>query len=1018
MASPPAKTPHRRTRRVLAAGVAVGVLALASGGAVLWTQRSALGARLVVDALARRGVLASVHLTRLDGSGAEGSLAIGPAGDPDLVVPHLRISFAAWPPPGGGTPKVTAVVLDRPRLKARWDGRRLTFGALQPLVDDALAAKPGGPPGPDVTVRDGRLDLAAPAGPAKARGDVRLHAGRLISADLHVAAAAAVEHGWSARDLAGRIRAQADAERVKLTTDLTASSVHAPQGAARSARLRLDADLPYGRDAQSLLDGHVTADAVLRASSAQVQGAQLSDARVDTHFDGVLDRGGEHVVGAADATLVAAATSAAGNRLDGVRARMAAAAIDASAARGTAVARSPVTLQLSADSGEAHVGRERVRLDAVHLTGRGRAALRDGLRLQGDVGGSAHGGLDPAAAARLAAALAPDGWSDLRAALARSLAGASVSVPRVSVAGAGRDWRIALAAPAALAADGGARLAVTQASWSGAATDGRGRFAATLAGGGLPQVSFAAPAIALARGRLRAPGVSLALEGSAGPLRNARFALAGDVMAQGRRLAVRAARCTDVTLGAYLGDGGAPLARDLSARLCPAPAPLLESDAHGWRVAARAPSLTAEAPAAKIAVMQASGGVRLSGAGAGWGGEVRIASARLRDTSTPLRFQPLLASGAVRLSQHDADAALAISLAQGRRPLGPLHLVQRFDTGDGMMTLDAPALAFAPDGLQPAMVLPALAPFGTEVKGDASAGLHLAWGKAGAAGDARFRTTGLDLKSPAGPVKGLSTDLVISSLDPLTTAPGQRIHVQALQTLLPLTDMEAVVRLAPQALELASAQATLGGGRVSLDAMRVPLKPGAAITGVARAQGVQVAPLLEAVNLSRALKLQAVLDGVLPFSLGPDGLHFSKGELKAQGPGRLTLVRSALTGVAADGGPAGAPPSAAQDFAFQALEDLAFTDLDARVNSQPGGRLGVLFHIKGRHDPKVGRPARVGLLDLLRGRAFAKTIPLPKGTQVDLTLDTSLNFDDLYKAYVNLGHATPVAPAGSAAVQP
>ncbi len=38
-------------------------------------------------------------------------------------------------------------------------------------------------------------------------------------------------------------------------------------------------------------------------------------------------------------------------------------------------------------------------------------------------------------------------------------------------------------------------------------------------------------------------------------------------------------------------------------------------------------------------------------------------------------------------------------------------------------------------------------------------------------------------------------------------------------------------------------------------------------------------------------------------------------------------------------------------------------------------------------------------MDLARGTAFNKHIRLPKGTPVDLTLDTSLNFDDLMAAY-------------------
>ncbi|MBE7219152.1 MAG: hypothetical protein INR64_11835, partial [Caulobacteraceae bacterium] len=294
-------------RRALAAGTAVGALALVAAGAGLWTQRNALGARLVADALARRGVPANVKLTRLDPRGAEGSLVVGPAGDPDLVVPHLRVSFAAWPPPGGGPPRVTGVTLDHPHLRARWDGRRLTFGALQPLVDEALRAKPGGPPGPDIEVRDGLLSLSTASGPAQARGDVRLHAGRLATADLRVSAAAVAERGVRVRDFSGRIAARAEADRLKLRAELAAASVRADAGAAQAPRLELHADLPYGRDAQSLLNGHVAAEAVLVAAEAQGGGARLVRSRADARFDGVLDRGGEHVVGTADLALAAAA---------------------------------------------------------------------------------------------------------------------------------------------------------------------------------------------------------------------------------------------------------------------------------------------------------------------------------------------------------------------------------------------------------------------------------------------------------------------------------------------------------------------------------------------------------------------------------------------------------------------------------------------------------------------------------------------------------------------------------------
>ena len=101
------------------------------------------------------------------------------------------------------------------------------------------------------------------------------------------------------------------------------------------------------------------------------------------------------------------------------------------------------------------------------------------------------------------------------------------------------------------------------------------------------------------------------------------------------------------------------------------------------------------------------------------------------------------------------------------------------------------------------------------------------------------------------------------------------------------------------------------------------------------------------------------------------------------------------------------------------MENLAFEQLEAGVNSTDKGRLGILFHIKGEHDPKVAEKARVGILDLLRGRAFDKRIALPAKTPVDLTLDTSLNFDELLAAWRrSFAPEEPAAQPRSGAVQP
>ena len=175
--------------------------------------------------------------------------------------------------------------------------------------------------------------------------------------------------------------------------------------------------------------------------------------------------------------------------------------------------------------------------------------------------------------------------------------------------------------------------------------------------------------------------------------------------------------------------------------------------------------------------------------------------------------------------------------------------------------------------------------------------------------------------------------------------------------------------------------------------------------------------LIDRFNLSDKLTMQARLSGEIPFDTTGGALKLDKGRVYATGPGRLSIKREALAGAVASTAPgaAAAPPNAVQDMAYQALEALAFEHLDATLNSQPGGRLGILFHIQGHHDPAVKEQAKLSLIDLIRGRAFNKRIALPSDTPIDLTLDTSLNFAELLKAYQNLWRQDA---AGSAAVQP
>ena len=95
------------------------------------------------------------------------------------------------------------------------------------------------------------------------------------------------------------------------------------------------------------------------------------------------------------------------------------------------------------------------------------------------------------------------------------------------------------------------------------------------------------------------------------------------------------------------------------------------------------------------------------------------------------------------------------------------------------------------------------------------------------------------------------------------------------------------------------------------------------------------------------------------------------------------------------------------------MENLAFDKLDAGIDSRSDDRLGILAHIVGRHDPPHHQQIRLSPFDLIGRKFLSKPLPLPSDTGVDLTLDTTLNLDDLMADYADYRRMR-----GSPAVQP
>jgi hypothetical protein len=585
---------------------------------------------------------------------------------------------------------------------------------------------------------------------------------------------------------------------------------------------------------------------------------------------------------------------------------------------------------------------------------------------------------------------------------------------------------LSLPRPVALNAPTGAKVTLSALGGPLLAAQGEaagGGLLLALGGGGLPDITLKAP-----NWRSNASGLTsdVVVAGALDvpPFIGVAGTLAGRAQLAGGGLTIRLNRCTPMTARAI--QMGEPPITDVTFQLCPTAQPLMAASGGIWRASA----LISDG-AAQVNVAQARlEGVNASFVGGGRGfdvAQVKVTGGRIVEASPDgKRFETIAATGQVDLARGQWTGGLDAKTLDGHA-LGRITIRHDVASGRGQADIDASGLVFAKGGLQPLGLTP-LAAVARDAEGPAPFTGRFAWHDEILTSEGRISTPGLDFKSPLGQVHKLKGQIVFDSLAPLTAPAGQTLTIDSVDAIVPIQAVQASFGLDALALHLQSAAFEASKGKVTIEPFDVPLDGKGVMKGAVNIAGLDLGQLVAGSSLADKIKIEATVDGRLPFEAGPAGFRFIDGKVYATGPGRLSIAREALGQV--DAGQGGvdpndpltvkkdAPVNAIQDFAYQAMENLHFETLEAGVNSDGQGRLGVLFHIKGEHDPKIAEKAKIGLMELLNGSAFQRRIPLPAKTPVDLTLDTSLNFDELIAAAQRAwaeaqARATPSPPVAS-----
>lgn len=985
---------------VIAAGIVGAIVLIALLVALLlYAVRGRVAASLARQWLGKQGVPSNLDIQSLSLTGLRAKLRLGDPADPDLTVDEMDLAYSLSGPWNG-----RALGLDPHRirlvgahLKLRLKDGKVSAGGLDPLVRNLSRPSAKAGPAPDVIVENSTVLVVTPGGDLRLTGNGQRVAG-VIAAHAQAAPFQIAGFGGQARGAGGRIDIDQHGAHISATANLAALTVSKAKSAASAGWTTLGADLP-APDKDGRWSGPMRVNVTAKDLSATGDG-RLDGGSLAASFDGVVNtnavgqgfRG--HLTAKVDADALTrkdAAAKGAHIDLDLPKLILAHDAAGGSASGDGTASLKAASLAVAGGHGSAVSGHIRITgLSAATRKGRTTASAALDGGLAGD------GALDPALARRLARGVPVlSGEAPYAAAMERGLRGFHVNAASWRAEVSDRGARIALTQPILIQARSGARVTLASGGEPVILTTGsaRGALNLDLGGGGLPalKASFSHTMVSHA-GFLS----EVAVKGSLDALiaRGATLSAHGYAGLVDGRFRFALIDCAPVT--ATKLDLGANPVTGFSGQVCPGDGPLIEAANGGWKAEGRLQGAAGDAPSFAVTAKDANGAFRAAGAHDGLDtARLTVARAEIRDTTQPLRFHPAYATGGLSLASHHWTGDFTAATPAGWR-IGGLHIVHDADTGAGRADVTA-TLAFVPGGPQPAALSP-LADFARETEGSAMFTGWFAWdAKAATSSGGELVARIARVKGPLGPMTNTAADIHFTSLAPLATAPDQTLTVGEVQALTPVSDITATFDLDGPTLHLRGDDARLAGGHVHLEPMTLALdKTKGVINGVLVLDKVDIGQIIAASSLADAVQIQARIDGRIPFELGPAGVRIHQGSLVAAGPGRLSISRKALTG--ANASVAQGQAGFAQDLAYQAMDNLSFDQLDATMNSIAGERLGVLFHIKGRHDPPTHQSATIAVGDLIGGKALDKPIPLPSDTQINLTLDTSLNFGELVAA--------------------
>ncbi len=586
----------------------------------------------------------------------------------------------------------------------------------------------------------------------------------------------------------------------------------------------------------------------------------------------------------------------------------------------------------------------------------------------------------------------------------------------------------------ALLAGGGKATLVPHGSKPLIATGQSGAAGIALTGPDLPQVALGLDGLAIDDKGILSGGYTLAAQFDFDPLQGAKVDGHGrfNTLPGGGFNVTLADQASFTAASAQIGDQ----LTGLSGTIVQTGKSFLVYTPQGWRATGAYRDLGLTAPNVIVKLNGGQGNFQAYSLGDALGFKATLTGATLTDgvPEAETRFNPLLLDGKIEQDRKATTgrffaATPSVKSKDGKskdgkgtdgKPLriAAINLDSDIASGAGSLSVKTLDLNFKPEGLQPVYLSPLVAAvFSKDVSGPASFEGAFNWTKDSASSGGVLKLDGLNFIGATGASQGLQGQITFTSLSPLQSDPGQKISIANMNFGVPLTDLNLSVQFLGDHVAIESAQVQSPGGPVVLEPTTVYFDGKTPLSGVIAFNGLDFGKIIAATDLATSMTFKGDLSGRIPFGVDQGHITVSAGTMNSDAPGQISIKRTAVTGVNSATGSVttDAPPATAaiasknaeaaavadpnfnpfQDLAFQAMEHVAYDQIDARLNSIDGGKLNINFHIKGYYDPPQPQKAKISLLDYISGKWMQKPIKLPSKTPVELYLEIPVNLDEI-----------------------